>query len=64
MIFMGFHGFYHENRLVGNFHHYIYNQRVEIRKYGEFEGNRRIHLFGTAPVYSKHDATLIKILFF
>ena len=30
-----FHGFYHENRLVGNFHHYIRNQRVEIRKYGK-----------------------------
>ena len=28
-----FHGFYHQNRLIGNFHYYIRNQRVEIRKY-------------------------------
>ena len=27
-----FHGFDHENLLVGNFHYYIRNQRVEIRK--------------------------------
>ena len=45
----GFHGVYHENRLVGNLHYYICNQRVEIRKYGELEGNQRINLFRTAP---------------
>ena len=30
-----FHGFYHENRLVGNLNYYIRNQRVEICKYEE-----------------------------
>ena len=30
-----FHGVYQENRLVGHFHYYIRNQRIEIRKYGE-----------------------------
>ena len=42
--------FHYENRLVGNFHYYIRNQRVEIRKYGEFEGNWKVYLFGTAPI--------------
>ena len=44
-----FHSFYHGNRLVGIFHYCVCNQRVEICKNGEFEGNRRIHLFGTGP---------------
>ena len=35
---------------IGNFHYYIRNQRVKIRKYGEFDGNRKFHLFGTAPL--------------
>ena len=38
----GFHGFHNENRLVGNFHYYIRNQRIEIHKYGEFKENWRI----------------------
>ena len=38
-------------------HYYIRNQRVEIRKYGDFKGNRRIHLFGTAPVSTLLDFT-------
>ena len=42
-----FHGFYHENRLVGNFHYYIRNQCDKKRKYIQFQRNRRIHLFGT-----------------
>ena len=50
MIFTLFLWFHHENRLVGNFHYYIRNQRVKIRKYGEFDGNRKVHLFGTAPL--------------
>ena len=47
-----FHGFYHESELIVNFHYYIRNQRIEIRKYGELEENRRIHLFGTAPLFA------------
>ena len=38
--------FHHDNRLVGNFHYYIRNQRVKIRGYGDFDGNRKVHLFG------------------
>ena len=36
MIFIGFLWFSPENRLVGNFHYHIRNQRVEIRKYLKF----------------------------
>ena len=50
--FYGFFLFHHENRLVDNFHYYIRSQRVEIRKHGEFYGNREVHLFGTAPIMS------------
>ena len=50
MIFMVFSSFHHENRLVGSLHYHIRNQRVKIRKYGEFNGNRKVHLFGTAPL--------------
>ena len=50
MIFTVFLWFYHENRPVRNFHYYIRNQRVKIRKYGEFHGNRKVQLFGTAPI--------------
>ena len=49
MIFMVFLWFPHENRLVGNFHYHNRNQLVKIRKYGEFYGNRKLYLFGTAP---------------
>ena len=35
---------------IGNFHYYIRNQRVKIRKYREFDGNREVHLYGTAPL--------------
>ena len=38
---------------LGNLHYYICNQHVEICKYGEFEENRRIHPFGTAPQFRK-----------
>ena len=47
MIFMVFLWFHHENRLVGNFHYYIRNQRINIRKYGEFDENQKVHLFKT-----------------
>ena len=47
MVFLCFH---HENRLVSNFHYYIRNQRVKIRKYREFDGNRKVHLFRTTPL--------------
>ena len=50
MIFIVFLWFYHENRLVGNFHYYIFNQRLKIRKSGKFVGNRKVNLFGTAPL--------------
>ena len=33
--FHGVDSFYRENWLLGNFHYYIHNQRVGIRKYGE-----------------------------
>ena len=42
--------FHHKNWLFGNFHNYIRNQRVKIRKYREFDGNRKVHLFGTTPL--------------
>ena len=41
---------HHENRLVGNFPYYIRNQRVKLSKYGEFDGNRKVHLFGTTLI--------------
>ena len=47
--FYSFLWFHHENRLIGNFHYYIRNQRVKIRKCREFYGNQKVHLFGTAP---------------
>ena len=39
--------FYHENRLVGNFHYSIRNQCAKKRNYKQFQINRRIHLFRT-----------------
>ena len=48
--FYGFLWFHHENRLVSNFHYYVCNQYVKIRKYGKFDGNRKVHLFRTAPL--------------
>ena len=39
-----------ENRICGYFHYYIRNQHVKIRKYREFDGNRKVHLFGTEPL--------------
>ena len=30
--------------------HLISNQRIKIRKYREFDGNRKVHLFETAPL--------------
>ena len=50
MIFMGFLWFHHENRLVVSFHYYTRNQCVKICKYGEFDGNRKVYLFGTTPL--------------
>ena len=50
MIFIVFSWFHHENRLIGNFHYYIRNQRVKIRKYGKFYRNWKVHLFVTAPL--------------
>ena len=50
MICMAFSWFQHKNRLVGNFHYYIRNRRLKIRIYGELDKNRRVHLFGTAPL--------------
>ena len=47
MIFMDFLWFHHENRLVDSLCYYIRNQRVKICKYGEFDENWKIHLFGT-----------------
>ena len=47
MVFLWLH---HENRLVGNLQYYIRNQCIKIRKYGEFDRNRKVHLFGTSPV--------------
>ena len=46
---MVFSWFHHEIRLVGNSQYYIRNQRVNICKYGEFDGNRKVHLFETTP---------------
>ena len=48
--FYGFLWFHHENRLVGNFQYYIRNKRGKIRKYRKFDRNRKVHLFGTAPL--------------
>ena len=63
MIFMVFSWFHHENRLVGNFHYYIRNQHVNIRKHGEFDWNRKVHLFKTAPLMGfRH--FFLKISFF
>ena len=45
MIFMVFLWFHHKNRIIGNFDYYIRNRHVKIRKYGEFDGNRKVHLF-------------------
>ena len=50
MVFMVFLWFYHENRLVGHFHYYIRNFHVKIRKFGDFDGNREVHLFETASL--------------
>ena len=52
MIFMVFLWFHHENRLVGNFHYYIRNQRIKIRKYREFYGIQKVHLFRTVFLIS------------
>ena len=62
MIFMVFSWFHHENLLVGNFHYYIPNHRVKIRHNREFGGNRKVHLFVTAPLMGF--GTFFKISFF
>ena len=49
---MVFSWFHHENRVVAHFRYHIRNQRVKIHKYTKFEENRRIQLFGTAPLIS------------
>ena len=49
MNFMVFLRFKHEN-LLDHFHCYIRNQCVKIYEYGEFYGNRKVHLFGTSPL--------------
>ena len=56
--------FHHENRLDCNFHHYIRNQHIKIRKYREFNGNRNIHLFGTVTLVAFGHFLLLKISFF
>ena len=50
MIFIVLLWFHYENRLVGNFHYYICNRHLKIRKYGEFDVNRTVHLFETASL--------------
>ena len=56
--------YHHENRLVGNFHYYIRNQGVKIRKYGEFYGNRKVYLFGTAPLMDFGTFVVVENLIF
>ena len=48
--FYGFLWFHHENQLVGNFLHYIRNQRDKMRKYAEIDGNWKVHQFVTTPL--------------
>ena len=50
--------------LAGNFHYYICNQRVKIRKYEEFDGNRKVHQFGTAPLMGFGRFLFTEISFF
>ena len=50
-VFYGFLWVQHETRLVGDFHYYIRNQPIKIVKYGEFDGNRKVQLFITAPFF-------------
>ena len=57
--FYGLLRFHHENRLVGNLHYYIHNQRVKIPKYREFDGNRKVNLFGTALLMNFNSFFLI-----
>ena len=64
MIFMVFLWFHHKNWLLGNFHYYIRNQLVKIRKYGEFKRNRKVHLFGTAHLMGFDSFFHLKISFF
>ena len=47
------------------FKYYARNQRVKIRIYGEFDGNRKVHLFGTAPLmgFGSFFLLLLKISF-
>ena len=61
MVFLWFH---HENRLAAHFHYHIRNQRVEIHKYTKFEENRRIQLFGTAPLQPSIDINVISFEFY
>ena len=39
--------FYNENWICAYFYYYIRNQRVKLRKYTDFQGNQRVHFFGT-----------------
>ena len=44
-----------DRHTMGNFflisnHYYIRNQRLKIRNYGKFDRNRKVRLFGTAPL--------------
>ena len=55
--------FYHENRLVGNFHYYIRYQCVKIRKYGEFYSNLNVYLFGTSPLMGFGSFCLENLIF-
>ena len=38
-----------ENQICGYFHYHIRNQCFKIHKYREFDEDRKVHLFGTAP---------------
>ena len=50
MIFMVFLWLHHENQVVDNFHYYIRDQHIKLRKCGEFHGNQKVYLFRAAPL--------------
>ena len=55
-----FHGFYHENRLFGNFHYYIRNQCAKKRKYTQFQRNQRIsELYSEILLIFNHQRPLV-----
>ena len=39
-----------ENQIYEYTHHHIRDQRLKIRKYGEFDRKRKLHLLWTAPL--------------